>query len=134
YMRNVTMVEGDLYDAVRDLTFDRIVTHPPYVPAPRTELIFRDGGDDGEQILRRIIEGLPRHLRVGGRFYTLVLGADLEDENFEDRIRKWLGPSQAEFDLVMVSHSLRPPSGFVANSLNSGKIRLKDLKFWTETW
>lgn len=131
---NVTMVEGDLYEPVRGLTFDRIVTHPPYVPAPRTELIFRDGGDDGEQILRRIIEGLPEYLRTGGRFYTLVLGADLEEETFEDRIRKWLGPQQPEFDLVMVSHSLRPPGEFVANSLVASKIPIENLKYWSETW
>jgi SAM-dependent methyltransferase len=131
---NVTIVEGDLYEPVAGLTFDRIVTHPPYVPAPKTELIFRDGGNDGEQILQRAVEGLPRHLRTGGRFYTLVLGADIEGEAFEDRIRKWLGPEHAEFDLVMVSHSLRPPSEFVANSVGGGQIKLTDLKFWTETW
>jgi SAM-dependent methyltransferase len=133
-LTNVTMVAGDLYEAVQDLTFDRIVTHPPYVPSPKTELIFRDGGEDGEQILRRIVEGLPRYLRPGGRFYTLVLGADCEGETFEERLRKWLGPSQAEFDLVMVSHSLRPPADFVANSLAKGKIKLQDLKFWIDTW
>jgi SAM-dependent methyltransferase len=133
-IENGTIVEGDLYEAVAGLTFDRIVTHPPYVPARKNEVIFRDGGTDGEQILQRAIEGLPRHLRVDGRFYTLVLGADIEGETFEDRIRKWLGPNQAEFDLVMVSHSLRSPIEFVANSLGGGKIKLTDLKFWSEIW
>jgi SAM-dependent methyltransferase len=131
---HVTMLEGDLYDPVRGLTFDRIVTHPPYVPAAKTRLIFRDGGDDGEQILRRAIEGLPDYLRPGGRFYSLVLGADREGEAFEDRIRKWLGPRQAEFDCVMISHSLRPPREFVANSLAKETIALEDLKFWTDSW
>jgi len=134
HLGNATIVAGDLYEAVRDLTFDRIVTHPPYVPAPKTELIFRDGGEDGEQILRRIVEGLPRHLRAGGRFYTLVLGADCEGEAFEERLRQWLGSAQGEFDLVMVSHSLRPPADFVGNALAKGKIKLRDLKFWTDTW
>jgi hypothetical protein len=131
---NVTMLEGDLYEPVRGLTFDRIVTHPPYVPSPKTKLIFRDGGDDGEQILRRVIEGLPEFLRIGGRFYSLVLGADCQGEAFEQRIRKWLGERQAEFDLVLVSHSLRPPKEFVANSLAKEAISLEDLKFWTDTW
>jgi SAM-dependent methyltransferase len=133
-IENVTIVEGDLYDAVTGLTFDRIITHPPYVPAVQTEFIFRDGGDDGEQILRRVVEGLPQYLRPGGRFYTLVLGADLEDETFEARIRRWLGAHESAFDVVMVSHSLRTPSEFVANSLRGGKVKLRDLKFWTDTW
>ncbi len=133
-VEHVTMLEGDMYEPVRGLTFDRIVTHPPYVPAARTKMIFRDGGDDGEQILRRVIEGLPEHLRPGGRFYTLVLGADCEGEAFEDRIRKWLGDRQGEFDLVMVSHSLRPPREFVANSLAKETVAMDDLKYWTDCW
>ena len=48
----MTVVEGDMYAPVEGLTFDRIVTHPPYIPAKQTGLIFRDGGEDGEQIIR----------------------------------------------------------------------------------
>ena len=131
---NVTILQGDMYEAVRDRTFDRIVTHPPYVPAPKIKMIFSDGGADGEEILQRAIEGLPRHLRTGGRFHTLVLGADCEDEAFETRIRKWLGPHEAEFDLVMVSHSLRSPGEFVARAISKGKVPLENLKYWTECW
>jgi methylase of polypeptide subunit release factors len=131
---NATILEGDLYEPVKDLTFDRIVTHPPYVPAPKIKMIFSDGGADGEEILAGVIQGLPRHLRQGGRFHTLVLGADCEGEAFEDRIRKWLGPQQDEFDLVMVSHSLRSPLEFVSRALAKGKVGLTELKFWTETW
>jgi methylase of polypeptide subunit release factors len=131
---NATILEGNLYDPIGDLTFDRIVAHPPYVPAPKIKMIFSDGGEDGEQILAGIIQGLPRHLRTGGRFHTLVLGADCEGEAFEDRIRQWLGPQQEEFDLVMVAHSLRSPLEFVTRALAKGKVGLSELKFWTETW
>ena len=131
---NATILQSDLYESVRDLTFDRIITHPPYVPAPKIKMIFSDGGEDGEQILAGIVQGLPRHLRVGGRFHTLVLGADCAGEAFEDRIRKWLGPQQAEFDIVMVSHSLRSPFEFVARAIAKGKVPMPDLKFWTDTW
>ncbi len=133
-IENATILQGDLYEPVRNLTFDRIVTHPPYVPAPKIKMIFSDGGEDGEQILAGIVQGLPQYLRTGGRFYTLVLGADCEGEAFEDRIRKWLGPRQDEFDLVMVSHSLRTPLEFVARALAKGKVGLQEIKFWTETW
>ncbi len=56
---NVRVAKGDLYAPVEGLTFDRIVTHPPYVPARKSKFIFREGGEDGEQIIRAIIEGLP---------------------------------------------------------------------------
>ena len=133
-IQNVTILQGDMYEPVADLTFDRIVTHPPYVPVPKIKMIFSDGGEDGEQILKCAIEGLPRHLRTGGRFHTLVLGADCEDEAFETRIRKWLGPHEADFDLVLVSHSLRPPAEFVARAVAKGKVPLVDLKYWSDSW
>ena len=57
---NMTTLQGDMYEPVEGLTFDRIVIHPPYVPARKTGLVFRDGGEDGEQIIRRVVEGLPR--------------------------------------------------------------------------
>ncbi|SPE38463.1 Methyltransferase small (fragment) [Candidatus Sulfopaludibacter sp. SbA3] len=131
---NATILQGDLYEPVQGLTFDRIVSHPPYVPAPKIKIIFSDGGADGEEILAGIIQGLPRYLRTGGRFHTLVLGADCEGEAFEDRIRKWLGPQQDEFDLVMVAHSQRSPLEFVARALAKGKVGHPELKFWLETW
>lgn len=133
-IENATILQSDLYESVRNLTFDRIISHPPYVPATKVKVIFSDGGETGEEILAGIIQGLPRHLRTGGRFHTLVLGVDCEDETFEERIRKWLGPQQGDFDLVMVSHSLRSPLEFVARSLAKGKVGLTELKYWTETW
>jgi SAM-dependent methyltransferase len=131
---NASILTGDMYEPVRGLTFDRIVCHPPYVPAAKIGMIFADGGADGEEILQRVIEGLPRHLRPGGRFHTLVLGADCEGQTFEDRIRLWLGPKQTEFDLVMISHSLRPPTDFLVRAIAKGKVAFTNLKYWGESW
>jgi hypothetical protein len=66
---NVTVASGDLYAPVEGLTFDRIVTHPPYVPARETRMVYRDGGSDGEDVTRRIIGGLSTYLRPGGDFH-----------------------------------------------------------------
>ncbi|HWB83591.1 MAG TPA: methyltransferase [Bryobacteraceae bacterium] len=131
---NATMLEGDLYEPVEGLTFDRIVAHLPYVPARKTKLIYRDGGEDGEQILRRVVEGLPRFLRPSGRFYTFILGVDCEGETFEERIRRWLGPQHDEFDLVLVSYALRTPAEFISHVLNKGTSPIEDVRFWGELW
>jgi SAM-dependent methyltransferase len=116
-LENMTVVEGDMYAPVEGLTFDRIVTHPPYIPAKQTGLIFRDGGEDGEQIMRRIVEGLPRYLRPGGKFYALLMATDREGEEFEQRIRKWLGADEAMFDVVLVSDWLHTPAELVREKL-----------------
>lgn len=131
---NGTFLAGDLYEPVKGLTFDRIVAHPPYVPAKQDTMIFRDGGEDGEQILRRLVEGLPEFLRPGGRSYTLVTAADCEGQAFEDRLRLWLGDAQAEFDLVLVSHTLTTPKDVVGNMLAKHNTHLSDVLYRQQLW
>jgi methylase of polypeptide subunit release factors len=97
---NVEALQGDLYSAVAGRTFDRIVAHPPYVPALNDQLIYRDARETGEYLVRRIIEGLPQYLRAGGTYFGLSLNIDTEDLPFEERARQWLGDARHEFDLV----------------------------------
>jgi SAM-dependent methyltransferase len=131
---NASFVAGDMYAPVEGMTFDRIVAHPPYVPAAKTRLIYRDGGEDGEQILRRAVEGLPRFLRPGGSFRAMAMAADCEGETFEERIRKWLGASESEFDLVLVSHWLREPAQFIANTRAHGDVPAEEVRYLEELW
>jgi carbamoyltransferase len=115
-LANVTCLQGDLYKPVADRTFDRIIAHPPYVPAEQQSVLFRDGGADGEQVLRGVIEGLPRYLRPGGRCCCQSMATDREGENLERRIRRWLGEQEREFDVVLVASSLRSKAEFLQNT------------------
>ncbi|MDP9113759.1 MAG: class I SAM-dependent methyltransferase, partial [Acidobacteriota bacterium] len=126
---NFTAAQGDLYEPAGDLTFDRIVAHPPYVPVYRPQLIFDSGGQDGEQIVRRIIEGLPRHLRPGGRFYGLTMGSD-RSLPFEQRLREWLGPAAKEFDVAFVQRITRTPREWAAESVIAKKGPVSDIADW----
>ena len=96
----VETVESDFYSALEGKTFDRIVSHPPYVPSVSNAVVWRDGGATGEEPIRRIVEGLPRFLRPGGTFYASCGGFDTQDKTFEKRIRSWLGPSEGLFDVL----------------------------------
>ncbi len=131
---NMTVVVGDLFQPVERLTFDRIVIHPPYVPAKQSRLVFRDAGQDGEQILRRTVEELPRFLRPGGRFYSRQMATDREGESFEDRVRKWLGSSGAEFDIVTGVQSMQAPPEFIGNLIFAGRLELQNIEGLMETW
>jgi SAM-dependent methyltransferase len=106
---NVTTIQGDLYECLGDLTFDRIVAHPPYMPVLNRAQVFYDGGSDGEQVTRRIVMGLPRYLRPGGRFYCLAQGSDRESAPFEQRVRAWLGEEQSEFDVMVIIRQPQSP-------------------------
>jgi 16S rRNA G966 N2-methylase RsmD len=106
---NVSAVQGDLYSAAEGRRFDRIAAHPPYMPVLRPAEIYLDGGEDGEQLTRRILEGLQQHLNPGGRLYCRTLGTDREEAPFEQRLRAWLGETEGEFDIaVFVSKNLDP--------------------------
>jgi hypothetical protein len=107
---NVTTIRGDLYECLGDLTFDRIVAHPPYMPVLNRTQVFYDGGVDGEQVTRRIVRGLPRYLRPGGRFYCLAQGSDRAGAPFEQRVRAWLGEEQSEFDVLVIVRQAQTPA------------------------
>ena len=128
---NVTTARGDLYEPAGGLTFDCIAVHPPYVPVYRPQMIFDSGGQDGEQIVRRIIEGLPRYLRPGGRFYALTMGTDRQIP-FEQRLRDWLGPEQAEFDVAFAVRRELTPREHAAEAVIRNRGRVEDIQAWRE--
>jgi SAM-dependent methyltransferase len=100
---------GDLYDPVRNEMFDRIVAHPPYMPAAENARIFRDGGRDGEDITRGILRGLSDHLHPGGRLYLTAILSDRRESPVESRVREMLGPAEGEFDVAVVAiNALHP--------------------------
>ncbi len=73
---DVRFVQGDLWEAVPNERFSVIVSNPPYIPTAdlpalqeevkREPSLALDGGADGLNFYRRIIEGAPAHLEAGG--------------------------------------------------------------------
>ncbi|MGH7459817.1 MAG: methyltransferase, partial [Pseudomonas sp.] len=121
-VENVTALTGDLFAPVAGLTFDRIVAHPPYMPATENKVIFRDGGEDGEQLTRRIIEALPDHLARGGRFYCRCMATDRQGAPLEERLRALLGPRHEEFDILIVFNVEAPPALFYSRLVARGSM------------
>lgn len=105
----VVPLQGDLWEPVRGERFDRIVAHPPYVAAPRTEYVYRDGGEDGEWITRRILEGAREHLAPGGMLYVTCMLTKREGTTLPERVREMLGPASDDFDLLVVECARTPP-------------------------
>ena len=113
-IENLKVARGDLYDAAGEQAFDRIFAHPPFMPSLKPAEIYAYGGELGEELTRRVIQGLHRHLRPGGRFYCVTAGPDLEGETFETRLRSWLGDKSPDFDVFILERQLFEPS-FIAN-------------------
>jgi methylase of polypeptide subunit release factors len=124
---NCTPVQGDLYQPLQGECFDRIVAHPPYMPSLEQKYIFRDGGEDGEQITRRIIAGLPEHLSPGGRFYCTCMLSDRKGARAETRIREMLGIDQRDFDVALVTLQTYQPTEYYLRLAMEGRATLEEL-------
>jgi release factor glutamine methyltransferase len=83
----VTVEVSDVFSAVRALRADLIVSNPPYLPTsliptlapevsqhdPRLAL---DGGPDGLDVIRRLVEAAPRWLAPAGRLVLETAGGE----------------------------------------------------------
>lgn len=98
---NAVFLEGDLFGPVGGERFDLIVANPPFVPAPVYELMYRDGGPSGADVVRRIVAALPDYLSTGGVAQIVTHLAERDGERYLDRVRRWLGGAN------MHLHSLR---------------------------
>lgn len=85
----VELATGDLWAAVHaDLRFDVVVSNPPYIPTKelaglsrevrREPCIALDGGEDGLDVLRRIVAGAPSRLLPGGALCVEMHESHLE--------------------------------------------------------
>jgi release factor glutamine methyltransferase len=74
---NVTFLKGNLFEPLRDLTFDLITANPPYVRSGDIQclepevrdwepLSALDGGEDGLDIYRELLGQSPSHLAEDG--------------------------------------------------------------------
>jgi carbamoyltransferase len=98
--QNVEAVCGDLYEKLGDERFELITANPPFVPSPVDELGYRDGGNDGESVQRRIVEELPSRLSFGGIAQIVTELGELESELLTDRLRSWL--NGAPLDILVL--------------------------------
>lgn len=125
----VRAVESDAWSALGAETFDLVVAHPPYVPALSHRFDFRDGGADGEQVARRLVEDLAAHVRPGGRFVMRAAISNRRGAAIATRVREWLGTGGDAFDMVVLENGVYGPMGAYAAVTKGGKDYV-DLERW----
>lgn len=129
---NLTVATGDLYSAAGEQRFERIACHPPYAATPRGGYIYADGGEDGEALLRRVIEGAPDRLLPGGVLVCFQVASDREGELLEQRARRWLGDRHAEFDIATVVEQYVEPLSYAAEAVTGGGSPAGAMIEWRE--
>jgi ribosomal protein L3 glutamine methyltransferase len=108
------LVQGDLFEGLARRRFDLILCNPPYVNADSMAALpaeFRAepeaalaGGEDGMDLVARILAAAPAHLRPDG---LLVIEIGHEARHFERRFAglewAWIGVTQGEDRIVAVT-------------------------------
>jgi len=119
---NAEILQSDVYEALDSRTFDRIIAHPPYIPTLGDGESYRHGGPHGEDILQRILEGLSKHLRPGGRAYFSTLACDHSDAPLEERLFEMLGPEREGFRLLVAEWESLAAVEFVMRLVEAGEL------------
>jgi ribosomal protein L3 glutamine methyltransferase len=110
----IRLHHGDLYGPVAGRLYDLIISNPPYVDAQAMALLppeFRhepvmalDGGEDGLDLVRRIIEGAPAHLMPGGGLLCEIgTGRAVLEEAYPDLPFLWLDTAESEAEVFWIT-------------------------------
>jgi ribosomal protein L3 glutamine methyltransferase len=109
----VTLHRGDLFKPLGDRRYDLIITNPPYVDAqgmaelPREcraepKLAF-DGGADGLDVIRRILNGAAAHLTPqGGLLCEIGRGRELLEAAFPQLPLLWLDTEESDGEVFWI--------------------------------
>ncbi len=103
---------GDLFTAVKGKRYDLIIANPPYVAKSEVEAFPPEyvhepklahlGGDDGLDLVRKIIDQAPAHLAPGGNLICEIgLGREIIDEEFPDANIVWLDTEESEGEVFL---------------------------------
>ncbi len=130
--------EGSLYEPVRGEGFDLVVTNPPFVVSPGTGelLVYRDSGLPGDEMVRRVVTGAPRHLVPGGVAQVLANWVHVDGEPWQDRVARWLAPADGvSCDAWVVQREVADPAQYVELWLrDAGNDRSPDYTRRYDAW
>lgn len=102
---------GDLLEPVAGERFDVVVSNPPFVIGPSARYTYRDAGLGGDELSRRLVQQVPRHLADGGLAVLLVNWLHLEGEDGDERITSWFDGTGC--DGWVVQRELAAPEDYV---------------------
>ena len=110
----INLLQGDLFEAVEDRAYDVIITNPPYVAAAEVAafapeyghepVIAHLGGDDGLDIVRRILAEAPDFLNPGGGLLCEIgTGRHVLAEEFPHLDFLWLDTEESEGEVFWIT-------------------------------
>ena len=100
-IHNVQFIQSNLFEKLKGKHFDTILANPPFVPSPRSNVTFRDGGKNGEEILVNIIKQSKDYLTDRGKLHIVT---DLvETKSYEKKLKSWWSGGRAHRILLQTA-------------------------------
>ena len=118
--------EGDLFEPVAGMTFDLIVSNPPFVISPESRYIYRDSGMAGDEVCRKICREAPRFMTEGGFCQIICNWAEYKGQDWRERLKTWFEASGC--DVWVMRNQSRDVATYAATWLrHTEKLEADDL-------
>ncbi|EFQ82090.1 methyltransferase small domain protein [Aeromicrobium marinum DSM 15272] len=108
----VDVRRGSLFEPVATERFDLVATNPPFVVSPPDgdRLVYRETGFEGDEVVRRIVQGAPDHLTEHGWCQVLASWIHPADQDWADRLSGWIAPTG--LDAWVVQREVLDPASY----------------------
>ena len=109
----IRLAEGDLFAPLKGRRYDLIVSNPPYVAAAEVDAFPPEhraeprmahlGGEDGLDLVRRILRGAGAHLHAGGGLLCEIgTGREVLEAEFHGLPFTWLDTAESEGEVFWI--------------------------------
>ncbi|MCB1379877.1 MAG: 50S ribosomal protein L3 N(5)-glutamine methyltransferase [Alphaproteobacteria bacterium] len=113
-VNRINLLHGDLLDAVEGQTYDIILSNPPYVAEAEVEAFPEEyghepvmahlGGDDGLDVVRRILAEATEHLNPGGGLLCEIgTGRDILVAEYPHLDFLWLDTEESQGEVFWIT-------------------------------
>ncbi len=107
---NVELRSGSYFEPVAGDSFDLIMSNPPFVISPESDLLFRHSGFGRDEVSRQVIRGAAEHLSEGGLAYMLVNWVQPSTSAWMTFLADWL--EETGCDALCLLHGIEDPVGY----------------------
>lgn len=87
---NVETRQGDLFEPMGGERFGLIVSNPPFVISPATDVLFRDSDRPGDELSRFVVGEAQEHLEDGGHATILCSWIAPSEDHWSSPLRSWV--------------------------------------------